>query len=100
MTRDLEITELGTLGGESSGAEGLNSMGQIVGWSETAEGEAHACIWENGVPRDLNELLPPALGITLRTALAINDRGVIVALTSETRSARNLVLLIPSQAGE
>jgi probable HAF family extracellular repeat protein len=39
------MTLLGTLGGRYSRAFGINSAGDIVGTSETAEGEVHAVRW-------------------------------------------------------
>ena len=38
------ITDIGTLGGENSVAEGINGAGRVAGWSETAGGSAHAFI--------------------------------------------------------
>jgi probable HAF family extracellular repeat protein len=37
--------DLGTLGGNSSGANAINNRGQIVGSSTTTLGERHACLW-------------------------------------------------------
>src|SRR5256885_2311404 len=40
------LTDLGTLGGSSSSAAGLNRDGQIVGSSATAAGATHAFFWD------------------------------------------------------
>ena len=48
--------ELGTLGGQSSLASAINEHRQIVGSSETAAGETHAFLWENGHMTDLGTL--------------------------------------------
>src|SRR4051812_36246778 len=37
-------TDIGTLGGADSHARALNDTGQVVGWSRTAGGAAHAFI--------------------------------------------------------
>ena len=39
------INELGTLGGSSSIALGLNDSGEVVGASLTPSGQAHAFVW-------------------------------------------------------
>src|SRR5215211_5122081 len=45
------LTDLGTLGGDSSWAGGLNDAGQVVGYSRVAPGSTatDAFLWENGV---------------------------------------------------
>ena len=47
------MTDLGTLGGNSSEAHEINNSGLIVGWAETAEGKIHAALW---VPATLGSL--------------------------------------------
>lgn len=96
LWKDGQVIILETLGGNESFANAVNDRGQIIGSSGTAEGDWHACVWEDGAPRDLNDLLPPTLGIALAGGRAMNDEGVIFANTSDTRSDRNLVMLIPS----
>ena len=39
-----EVTDLGTLGRDSSYANGINDTGQVVGESTTANGQTHAFI--------------------------------------------------------
>jgi len=92
MWRDLQVDELGTLGGSSSGANGINSAGDVVGWSTNVNGQVRACVWHDGTPRDLNDVLPASVSITLEVARAINDNGVILAVAAETR---DVVLLFP-----
>src|SRR6476619_6724335 len=44
----LPITDLGTLGGNTSSAYDINAVGQIVGTSATSAGEDPALLWQNG----------------------------------------------------
>jgi probable HAF family extracellular repeat protein len=109
--------DLGTLRGDRGRAIGINSRGQIVGrvnvrpWS----GDSVAFVWQNGVMTQLPSLptnndhttiwlrgssehrtpCPPFVcsWITGSTAIAINDRGVIVGV-----SQNHAVEWIPSPA--
>jgi probable HAF family extracellular repeat protein len=71
------MTNLGTLGGTSSGASGINASGQVVGVSETAGGTYDAFLYYEGVMTDLNSLLPAGSDWDLEVAAAINDSGQI-----------------------
>ena len=66
---------LGTLGGASSYATGINDRRQIIGYSAIAPDreETHPFLWENGVMRDLSA--DPG---ELSWAEDINDQGHIV----------------------
>lgn len=68
------IINLGTLGGNASGASALNAHGQVVGWSKTNTGVRHAFLHSNGVMTDLGTLP----GGSESTATGINDRGQVV----------------------
>jgi probable HAF family extracellular repeat protein len=76
-----QMRDLGTLGGAFSYAFGINDFGQIVGWSQLADGTSqHAFVYLKGQMRDLNDLLsaaPP--GWTITGANGINDRSQIAA---------------------
>jgi probable HAF family extracellular repeat protein len=58
----------------SSQAWGINDVGQVVGWSETAGGDRRATLWETTAPIDLG-VLPGTLG---SLAIRINASGTIV----------------------
>lgn len=73
----LTLTDLGTLGGEESEAAAINGLGEVVGWSTTADGATHAFLHRGGVLIDLGTLP----GGTLSRATGINDAGQIVGLS-------------------
>ncbi len=66
------LTDLGTLGGANSDALGINASGQIVGWSDTTNGQA-AFLYSGGVMKNLG-----TLGGSQSTATGINAAGQIV----------------------
>lgn len=68
------ITDLGTLGGASSEATGVNSLGDVVGFSTTAAGAPHAFLYRTGRMLDLGTLP----GGSASHATAISDNGVVV----------------------
>lgn len=63
-----ELVELGTLGGDWSGAEAINERGEVLGRSDTGTGEVHFFLWRRGRMIDLGSL----------GATALNDRGQVV----------------------
>jgi probable HAF family extracellular repeat protein len=70
-----ELVDLGTLGGASSWASGINNQGQIVGRSTTAEGIAKAFFWD-----EKSGMQP--IGDPGAYSPAINDNGVAVISNS------------------
>jgi probable HAF family extracellular repeat protein len=73
--RDWVIKDLGTLGGESTIARGLNNRGQVVGQSARPNDTMpyRAFIYENGIMRDLG------LSGNFSQATDINDSGLVIA---------------------
>ncbi len=82
------LTDLGTLGGDTSDAQGLNNAGQVVGWSNTASfvTSNHAFLYRDGAMTDLD-----TLGSDYSSAEAINDAGQAVGegyvFITDTQSA-------------
>lgn len=66
------ITDLGTLGGSSSTAEGINSLGQVVGYSVRADGLPCAFIYSNGTMLNLGTT---GGSLACSTGAAINNAG-------------------------
>jgi probable HAF family extracellular repeat protein len=72
--------DLGTLGGSFSVAMDVNEQGDVVGYSETAEGTVRAFLWntQTGM-RDLGAVP----GTDVSRAYAINNQGEVVGLSDE-----------------
>ncbi len=68
------VTDLGTLGGTSSTACGMNSRGEVVGFSSIATGQSHAFRWRDGEMTDLGTLP----GLFFSVAFDINKHGQVV----------------------
>jgi probable HAF family extracellular repeat protein len=74
------MEDLGTLGGRSSWAYGINDGAEIVGYSTTsADRVVHAFRWSRGVMQDLG-----TLGGSSSIALGINHAGQVVGWAETT----------------
>jgi probable HAF family extracellular repeat protein len=76
------MIDLGTIGGNGSEATGINNEGQVVGYSYTSSGLAHAFIWNSGTMTDLG-----TLGGNNSVAFDINDAGQVVGYSSTSTSS-------------
>ena len=79
-TREQGWVFLPLLAGEIAGvATSINAGRQVVGYSNDANGNFHAWIYQNGVVRNLNDLIEPGSGLTgpIQLAFDINDQGAI-----------------------
>jgi len=55
----------------------VNNSRQVVGFLLDANFNSHAFLWQNGVMKDLNNLIPKDSGWNLQAAESINDAGEI-----------------------
>ena len=88
-TRKGGWTFLPLLAGDIAGvATSINRHRQVVGYSNDASNNFHPWIWQDGVTRNLNDLIEPGSALTgpILLAFDINDRGVITG-TSATGQA-------------
>ena len=74
---------LGTLGGANSDAEGINTSGEIVGFSDTIGNYYHAFLYSGGVMQDLGTLP----GYNSSASQGINDLDQIVGYSYVTGSS-------------
>lgn len=90
------MSDLGSLGGSRSSATAINDAGQVVGWSNTAEGQQHAYLHSEGGMTDLNALPGVASsGWVLQSAIAINNAGQIMGYGTLNGERRTFLLSPP-----
>jgi hypothetical protein len=88
------ITDLGTLGAYSTAGNGINSRGDIAGYTNTWDNTGNAVTYHairsinGGAIEDLNNLIDPAAGWVLEYAAGINDRGQITGYGTHNGATR------------
>lgn len=60
-----------------SQANAINERGQVVGSSCTVDGDCQGFFWQNGVIKNLNDLIAPGFNGVIINAQDINDQGEI-----------------------
>ena len=77
------LKDLGHLGGGRSTASGVNNLGQVVGLSYPSAGASDPAVFVTGPNgegmRNLTQEVPLADNATLNLAVAINDKGQVLA---------------------
>ena len=87
------VTALGTLGGFSGNAFGINAAGQVVGPAGTANNANHAFLYQNGAMQDLG-----TLGGTYSIAHGINAAGQVVGYAGTANNAASHAFLYQNGA--
>lgn len=83
------FTDLGTLGGTSSFAYGINGAGQVVGFAHPAGNvEIHATLWNGGTVTDLG-----TLGGATSAALGTNNAGQVVGFSITADGTKSHAML-------
>lgn len=74
-------------------AYGINESRQIVGYTgENTNADWRAVLWQAGVAKDLNDLIPTGSGWTLRWAADINESGWITGTGDSAAGSRSFLL--------
>ncbi len=91
-TAPISIIDLGTLGGSSSEAYGINDQGQVVGSSLNAQFQTRAFVWSAATGmRDLG-----TLGGRTAVAKDINNAGQVVGYSQTSNGAVHAFLWTPA----
>jgi len=77
------IADLGTLGGANAGAVKINNAGQIIGVADTASGQQHPFLWQDGVMYDLAPAVCADVSNCSVVVNAINDLGQIAYIVKD-----------------
>jgi probable HAF family extracellular repeat protein len=92
------MKDLGTLPGDAaSSAAAINERGDVVGISLDQSFNPHAFLWQDGVMRDLNALVPANSSLVLLTACSVNSRREIAGLALTASGEFHAYLAIPEE---
>jgi probable HAF family extracellular repeat protein len=92
LYKDGQMHNLGMLpNGYSSTAEGINSLGEVVGISSDQFGHYTAFVYRNDAMIDLKDEIPIGSGWQLLAATAIHDQGQIVGYGNKLVGANMVV---------
>lgn len=86
------IIDLGTLGGSTANAHGLNNFGHVVGEADLPDGRRHAFLWKNGEMSDLGALS----GDLLSSAWDVNNLGQVIVNSTFATSSWHAFVWEPS----
>jgi len=73
----------------------VSNAGEITGVSLDADFTPRAVIWRQGVPTDLNTLIPSSSSLYLMTGCSVNDSGQIIGLAVDRSGNYHGYLAIP-----
>jgi probable HAF family extracellular repeat protein len=73
------------------GAIGISRSGDVAGYTQTTNGDRRACLWIDGTRFDISRAIK---GLTLESANAVNDRGLILAGASKEGWAQDRLFLL------
>ena len=90
------LTDLGTLGGDSSIAHAINDQGMIVGSAALADNMTqHAFLWHNGMMSDLG-----TLGGSGSQAFGLNDSDQVVGVSDTSAGEPHATLFTLNASGQ
>ena len=87
------MTPLPTLGGSRTYAYLINDAGQAAGYAVTADGEAHAVLWDRGQLIDLSSPVPGSPCDCVSNARGLNARGDVVGFEFSFATTTSVALL-------
>ena len=86
------MTDLGTLGGSTSYAFGINNAGQVTGYATTAgDAAAHAFLYSGGKMIDLGSLGGTSEGLALNNAGQVVGEAYLPTTSHSIRSCTRTV---------
>lgn len=95
------MIDIGTLGGPSSVASGIDAAGEVIGSSDLPDSTAdrphrHGALWVDGALIDLNDLLVPGTAWEIVNSPYIGETGMIAGTGITADGVKHAVLLTPA----